>query len=676
MTETYLAPLEQPVFRLEISKAFEALTQKEKLYAHFLSQGSWEGSLICFHQTSVESWPLFLIFQKYFRSLPSLDSEDEDFKQLLQFAAAFYGNQGNYRSFGDTKILPRLSKEKFRGLLEKVSEEKTKKELLALFDQWADRIYNSEEKYLSLGLEEKGVSTYFSENITKADIEIANDFLKKKKNISPYNTRLWKHEEGGKVKYEIKTASAHKKPKEVYEHNGHSIEVTYGDHSEHLQKTADHIREAGKYIANDNQKEMISKYVEHFEGGSIEAHKDSQRAWIRDIQPVVENNIGFIESYRDPDGARGEFEGLVAIVNKEVSKKFEALVKGAEQFITKLPWPKEFEKDKFLKPDFTSLEVLTFASSGVPSGINIPNYDDIRQTEGFKNVSLGNVLSAKPKEAAPFIREEDQELYQSTEGPAFEVQVGIHELLGHGTGKLLQIDESGKKNFPEDLVHPLTLKKIDKWYKPGETYDTVFRSWASTIEECRAESCGIYLSTDENILRIFGHSNATSEEVHDVTYINWLLMCRAGLVALEFYTPSTGNWGQAHMQARFAILNVLLEAGQGLVQLEKTSNDVRVVLDRSKIKSVGREAIGRFLNVLQAYKSTADAESLVSFYSKYSTPNGDFLALRDVVLSQKKPRRVFVQAHTFVEGGDVKVKEFEPTPQGIVRSYLERFPSY
>jgi hypothetical protein len=103
-----------------------------------------------------------------------------------------------------------------------------------------------------------------------------------------------------------------------------------------------------------------------------------------------------------------------------------------------------------------NLSFTRLTPNSIPAGINIPNYDDIRQNFGFKNVSLGNILSAKaPNESVPFIKERDLGTYQKYRDPAFEVQVGLHELLGHGCGKLLQETSPGEFNF--DQFNPAHL---------------------------------------------------------------------------------------------------------------------------------------------------------------------------------------------------------------------------
>ncbi|XP_053298335.1 dipeptidyl peptidase 3 [Pleuronectes platessa] len=698
----YYLPNDIGISALDCGEAFRLLSPQEKMYSHYLSRSAWYGGLAVLLQTSPESADIFVLLQKIFRKqtpsqlaqvVTAAGLSSEEYQAFLVYAAGLYANMGNYKSFGDTKFIPNLPKDKLKALV-KASQafQEQPTEMEALWNSCSCLLYSLEDRQKQLGLGDKGITTYFSGNCCLEDAELAQRFLDSKK-LSAYNTRLFKRDNGGKACYEVRLASAVQKDCAVdgegesccgsFSFEDKEFTVKRGDYAPLMEKVSYYLQQAQGYAANENQRKMLEEYERSFTLGSVEAHKEGSRYWIKDKGPIVESYIGFIESYRDPFGSRGEFEGFVAVVNKAMSERFSKLVSSAEVLLPELPWPREFEKDTFLKPDFTSLDVLTFAGSGIPAGINIPNYDDIRQSEGFKNVSLGNVLAvayATQKEKLTFLQEEDKDLFIKWKGPSFEVQVGLHELLGHGSGKLFVKDDEGKFNFDENkVINPETGEPVSSWYQGSETWDSKFSTIASSYEECRAECVGLYLCLIKKVLSIFGHEG---EDAEDVVYINWLSMVRAGLLGLEFYTAESKSWRQAHMQARFVILCVLLEAGEGLVGLEEVTGadgkpDARITLDRSKIHTVGKNAIHRFLCKLQVLKSTADVDGGRALYAFYSTVSDtgahNFLRLRETVLLRKEARKMFVQANTKVNGDSVELVEYEGSAEGLICSFTERF---
>ncbi|RYY35824.1 hypothetical protein EON62_02215, partial [archaeon] len=575
-------------------------------------------------------------------------------------------------SFGDTKFIPAVPVDTFERII-KASPSYTRDATLAahMDSLWAAckaPMYDLRPRVRQLGMgPADGITTYYSANMTTADVALLQRFTDAKALQQPYNSRVFKFTspaadgaDAARTVFQFRLASSATSvsgddvPADVllgtHTFEGVEIEVVRGDYAPLMASVVNHLRRARAFAANDTQVRMLGRYIESFTSGSMQAHIEGSRLWVQDKGPEVENYIGFIESYRDPMGIRGEWEGLVAVVNKTTSLKFGALVSGAEHFLTLLPWKRVFDKDEFMRPDFTSLEVLAFAGSGIPAGINIPNYDCVRQVDGFKNVSLGNVLAARNfKDRVTFLSEADQERFKKWINPAFEVQVGLHELLGHGSGKVFMEDEHGRRNFDADVLAECGPGAT--WYAAGQSWDTVFGSYASAMEECRAEAVGIYLCVHREVLSIFGH--ADDAEAEDVVYINWLNMARAGLLGLQFYTPETSKWGQAHMQARFVLLRVMLEAGEDFVTLvgadkacatgEEGDAGVHIRLDASKIHSVGVPAVARFLSQLQVYKSTANAAEGIAFFNKYSNVPVTWLPLRDLVVAKRKPRQSYVQ---------------------------------
>ena len=73
------------------------------------------------------------------------------------------------------------------------------------------------------------------------------------------------------------------------------------------------------------------------------------------------------------------------------------------------------------------------------------------------------------------------------------------------------------------------------------------------------------------------------------------------------------------MQARFVILQVLLQAGNEFVKILKLTGedgkpDLRITMDRTQIETTGKKAIGEFLKKLQVRLFFAISRAVLSVF--------------------------------------------------------------
>jgi len=672
--------IETPIKVLDCKKPFESLDSKGKNYCYYFTRASWEGHKVCYFYKSYESPALFYLICKIF-SMQSTEEvkqlcikngfSEEDWKKLTLYLAAFLQNCGNYSSFGDYKFIPEIPKQQFYQFL-KLTEAYNLDPIKfdSIWESIHHELYEYRKPYGSIGLIDKGgLSGYYSPNMTEADVRFSQEFLDSI-GMSALNTRVIKYSD---QHYQILVCSC-KSGGKVYEYKGVKFGVLYGDFNEFMVKVVHNLKECAKYVANDTQKEMFKHYIDHFETGNVESHKKSQRAWIKDKSPEIETNIGFNEHYLDPLKFRGEFIGLVTIQNKEQTALLNNLVNNAQELLKKLDWPKEYVREALMKPDFTSLEVLTSATYRLFSGINLPNYDEIRNFEGFKNVNLANCYPTPDKKTAHFVKDEDLDLVLKYTANGFFVKVALHELLGHGSGRLFYRDQDGKFNFDKgNIKNPFTGEVINTWYEHNETWYTKFGTVCSAYEECRADSIAMFLSTFNESLEIL--LPGREKEWDDIIYVAWYDMLLAGLRGLSLYIAETKLWGQAHTAGRYAILKVCLEAGNNFVRIEETERDGKpylyLHLDRSQIKTTGRKAIQDFIFRLQVYKSTGDVQGGTKFFNEKLEVDEKFLKYREIVMQQQAPRPIVLQ-HDLRKNdkGEIEYVSFEPSPEGVIESYV------
>ena len=396
----------------------------------------------------------------------------DEWDQLITYTAAVFNNAGNYLSFGDSKFVPQISKDKFHAVLRNWENYYDYKEIIEnLWELISLEVYAENTPYSKIGYYEDGkASAYYSSNLTKSEIELVNRFLKCEPTIqdiiAPLNTRLVKSTDGT---LELRINSSNMILGSLiptsYQFEGTDITLIFGDLNFIAERVVYYLKLAKFYASNKREKRMIEFQIKHFTSGCVGEFKSAMTEWVLNKNPIIETQIGFHERYLDPSAIRAEYQSFWTISDKEGSKILSNLIENSSLIVEHFPWPKEFEKDSYAKANFTSLHIVTYAGSRVFQGQLLPNFDDVRAKHGFKNYSFKNSLNITTKQNIQYVKQNEKELIWKYFRDSLEMNIALHELFGHGSGKLLmQWCETGEFNFDsENLINPLTGEKICSW---------------------------------------------------------------------------------------------------------------------------------------------------------------------------------------------------------------------
>ena len=232
-------------------------------------------------------------------------------------------------------------------------------------------------------------------------------------------------------------------------------------------------------------KAALEALIRVYETGEDSDREAFDIAWVRNHETTVDTMNGFIEVYMDSRGVKGAWEGVVYYSNAEKTGKIRTLAAHAQWFEDHLPVEPRFRKPVVQGVSAMAIEVVVETGDAgpvTPIGVNLPNDQRIREEYGSKSVSLSNVLDAYEKSQPESFRHEfawddcEAERARMWAGFAGELTTEIHEVLGHGSGRMAE----GVTAQPQELLK--------------EQY--------SALEESRADLVALYFVADPYLVEL------------------------------------------------------------------------------------------------------------------------------------------------------------------------------
>lgn len=560
---------------------WEQLDSQQKELAYYLYEAALSGRDIIYDQRGKYNLTIRKTIEAIWAN-PETKQTGEEWEAFKNYSGQVFFSNGIYHHYSNDKFSPEFSEEYFTQLVKSLPSNQLPLQPEEDVDGFLKRIrpvifdpsYMPKMVNLKAGADNIAESANnFYEGVTQSEVEAFYAAFPQSDHEPEWglNSKLTKK-------------------------NGQVVEQVWksgGMYGEAIDKMIYWLEKAVTVAENDQQQNSLRLLIEYYRTGDLKKWDDYNISWVKDTTSVIDFANGFIEVYNDALGIKGSFESVLSLRDFETTKRIKAIADEAQWFEDHSPLQPEHKKKQVKGISAKAITVIVESGDAAPStpiGINLPNSDWIRKEHGSKSVSLSNIIHAYNESSANsgFLEEfvKDKAVIQRMKAHgnlASDLHTDMHECIGHASGQI----------------------------NPGiGSTDKTLKTYASTLEEARADLVALYFLLDPKLIEI---GVMESLEVGKAEYDNYMMN---GLMTQLTRLKLGDEIEESHMRNRALNAYWVFEQGKKdkVVEFVKENNKTYVQInDYDKL----RELFGKLLREIQRIKSEGDYQAGKNLVENY-----------------------------------------------------------
>ncbi|HLW54816.1 MAG TPA: peptidase M49 [Candidatus Angelobacter sp.] len=583
------------------AQSFKALTPQQKKLAYWLERAAIAIDPIFYDQLS----PYGLRQKRLLEEIVAHPegTSPEVMAKMVTFAKLFWANRGNHNDTTSQKFLPAFTFEELQTAATNAlkhgamrwpyatlpairTQAQLNKELNALkaafFDPQFEPMITAKNPQGGKDILQSSSNTFYS--------NVSLDDLKGFQEKNPLNSRLAKLEDGKLVE-------------EVYRAGTPDGRIKPGLYHHFLSRAIIYLDKAAK-VADAKQAKVIRDLIRYYQTGDPKDWIAFDIDWVQNNATVDFAN-GFIEVYRDARGAKGSAQSFVSLTDQRVNALMEKIAANAQYFEDHAPWDPQYRKQGVRPPLAKAVETVveTGDFQVTTVGDNLPNENEIHEKYGSKSFLFtgssralyyaGGFSSLEEFAASP----QEVELGKKYGEEAATMVTALHEVIGHGSGKL----------------------------NPKLTHEPAFylKEYFSTLEEGRADLMALWNAFDPKLQEL---GLISSPDVAKAMYYS---AARVALTQLRS-NPKGDSLEEDHQRDRQMIVNYIMDKTGAIALVKRNDKYYIEIKDFDKM----RQGVGMLLKELMRIKAEGDYDAIKALVDKYGTHFDP--AVRDQVLARYK----------------------------------------